>query len=34
LANKFVKEIEGDIFAGIKYGGIAQDIKNILYFCV
>lgn len=34
LANQFLKEIEGDPFAGIKYGGITQELKNLLYFCV
>ena len=31
---KFVKAIEGDPYAGIKYGGISQDIRNLLYLCV
>ena len=31
---KFVKAIEGDPYAGIKYGEISQDIRNLLYLCV
>jgi hypothetical protein len=30
----FVKKIEGDAFAGIKYGGISKQIKNLLYLSV
>jgi hypothetical protein len=30
----FVKEIEGDAYAGVKNVGISQEIKNLLYFCV
>lgn len=26
--------MKGDPFAGIKYGGTAQEIKNLLYFSV
>jgi hypothetical protein len=34
IANNFVKEVSNDVFAGIKYGGISQETRNLLYFCV
>lgn len=31
---QYINEIGSDVYAGVKYGGVAQDIKNLLYFCV
>jgi hypothetical protein len=30
----YIASIGEDKYAGVKYGGVAQEIKNLLYFCV
>lgn len=32
--SQYISDIGSDIHAGIKFGGVSQDIKNLLYFCV
>lgn len=34
LVNQYITEIGSDVFAGIKYGGVAQELKNLLYLSV
>jgi len=33
MTNSYVKFTQKDKFAGVKYGGVSQDVKNLLYFC-
>jgi hypothetical protein len=32
--SRYITDIGEDRHAGIKYGGVSQEIKNLLYFCV
>jgi len=32
-ATEFIKLVQGDPFAGMKYGGISREIRNLQYFC-
>jgi hypothetical protein len=32
--SRYISDIGEDRHAGIKYGGVSQEIKNLLYFCV
>jgi hypothetical protein len=32
--SRYISDIGSDVHAGIKFGGVSQDIKNLLYFCV
>jgi len=34
VAKQFLDSLEDDTFAGVKYGGISQEIKNLLYLSV
>lgn len=34
LTTQYITEIGDDVYAGVKYGGVSQDLKNLLYFCV
>jgi hypothetical protein len=33
-ASQFIKEVGADKYAGVKYGGLSLEIKNLLYLCV
>jgi hypothetical protein len=34
LTTQYITEIGVDVIDGVKYGGVSQELKKLLYFCV